>query len=385
VIWSMEFNLGGNKGITLPAGQCIKDDVKCCPTAPDCCASGAPSKADAAKVTATVPAPKPADGAGVTPVYIVNPVCDHVTAAKTTHGVIVASAPASSCCATPAACGSCSGQGAAVAVEVPEIGCQEIAGEWLIPKDGILLVSFGPHTVADKDGKAVIRERLAIIEAEESDETVVLPQPSPSAAWRVVPNTDSARWYGPALMVPAVPGLPITVPAPPTPGSVPPPTLPPAAGVPAAMPPMPSRSIPQGIHADGKAADLPPLPADEADDDDDGASESAEARPSPQMKRPRHPERSEEARSRKRPSTTDAAMKKAQFSLADLPAIPSLFQPAPTVGLQFLLPIKPVSFKLPFNRRLEIEVYGRVVRSPEPARSSADLVTKPGNRETTTK
>ena len=31
-------------------------------------------------------------------------------------------------------------------VEVPEIGSQEIAGEWLIPNDGILLVSFGPHT-----------------------------------------------------------------------------------------------------------------------------------------------------------------------------------------------------------------------------------------------
>ncbi len=29
----------------------------------------------------------------------------------------------------------------------------------------------------------------------------------------------------------------------------------------APMPPVPSRSIPQGYHIDGKAADLPPLPA----------------------------------------------------------------------------------------------------------------------------
>ena len=44
-----------------------------------------------------------------------------------------------------------------------------------------------------------------------------------------------------------------------------------------------------------------------------------------------------------------------------------MFQSGPSVGLQFLLPIKPVSFRLPFNRRLEIEIYGRVVRNPEPA------------------
>jgi hypothetical protein len=54
------------------------------------------------------------------------------------------------------------------------------------------------------------------------------------------------------------------------------------------------------------------------------------------------------------------------------------------VGLQFLLPIQPVSLKLPFNRRLEIEIYGRVVRNTEPA-ASADLVAKPGNGEKTTK
>ena len=41
-------------------------------------------------------------------------------------------------------------------------------GEWLIPRGEALLVSFGAHTVADKDGKAVVKERLAIIEADEA-------------------------------------------------------------------------------------------------------------------------------------------------------------------------------------------------------------------------
>ena len=60
---------------------------------------------------------------------------------------------------------------------------------------------------------------------------------------------------------------------------------------------MPSRTIPQGIHADGKPAELPPLPADEADDD--SSSESAEPMPSPQTKKPL----------RAKPATDSAASK----------------------------------------------------------------------------
>ncbi len=75
---------------------------------------------------------------------------------------------ASTCCttSTEAASKPKSDEVHTVSIEVPEIASSAIAGEWLIPNDGILLVSFGPHTVAGKDGKAVIRERLAIIEAE---------------------------------------------------------------------------------------------------------------------------------------------------------------------------------------------------------------------------
>jgi hypothetical protein len=256
-------------------------------------------------------------------------------------------------------------------VEVPEIGSQEIAGEWLIPNDGILLVSFGPHTVADKDGKATIRERLAILEATEAEAAPVAPAPQP-AIWGPLPPGPGL--IGPPIHIQTVTGvtpLPV-VPPPPAPMAVPPPNA--AAAPVAPMPPIPGRSIPQGYHSDGRAADLPPLPPEEADDDD--ADDSAETRPSPQMKKPRP---QGETRTEKPQPSADAAMKKAQFSIStNFPAIPTLFQPAPAVGLQFLLPIKPVSFKLPFNRRLEVEIYGRVVRAPEPAQSSADLATKGG-------
>ncbi|MFO0890502.1 MAG: hypothetical protein U0790_15335 [Isosphaeraceae bacterium] len=81
---------------------------------------------------------------------------------------------ANTCTATHQAEAPCCKSGAKAAaperrvqVQIPEIGRGEIAGEWLIPRDEVLLVGFGPHTIADKDGKAVVRERLAVITAEE--------------------------------------------------------------------------------------------------------------------------------------------------------------------------------------------------------------------------
>ena len=307
---------------------------------------------------------------------------DAATKKAAFHAEACAAAPA--CCAASTGAASCTAEATAkVAVDVPEIGSQEIAGEWLIPRDGILLVSFGPHTVADKDGKAVIRERLAIVKADEADGPI-----GP-------PTLHAAVWGSPMFNLPAPP-VPVPPPAPllhapeaagPSPYPVPEPTVVPApagaAAAAAAMPPMPSRSIPQGYHTDGKAADLPPLPPEEADEhEDEASSDSAETRPSPQAKRPKHPGTSK--KSKPQPSS-DTAMRKAQYSISNFPSLPSVFQPAPTVGLQFLVPIKPVSLKLPFNRRLELEVYGRVVHAPEPDRGTADLATKPANSGVTTK
>jgi hypothetical protein len=39
--------------------------------------------------------------------------------------------------------------------------------------------------------------------------------------------------------------------------------------------------------------------------------------------------------------------------------------PTPSSGFQFLMPIKPLSLKLPFGQKLEVEVIGRVVADSE--------------------
>ena len=41
-------------------------------------------------------------------------------------------------------------------VQVPEISQAKVEGEWLIPNNGVLLVSLGVKTVADDQGKAVV-------------------------------------------------------------------------------------------------------------------------------------------------------------------------------------------------------------------------------------
>ena len=268
VTFKWEWNLGG---VAAAPGQYIHDDVKFFPTGPDSCR--------AATRTATKRT-RDAGRAATDP------------ASKATGGVVAASVPAPDCCSTTATLllvlqGRRGGERSRV--EVPEIGSQEIAGEWLIPKDGILLVSFGPHTVADKDGKAVVRERLAIVEAEESAEPAAMPAPLPRScprpgSWsrRCPPSGYSADARRPRCRHPPVAGAcrgRSRADASPGPAEMPM----------APMPPVPSRSIPQGYHIDGRAADLPPLPPEENDDDDD-ASESAEPRPSPQTRKSRQPE-----------------------------------------------------------------------------------------------
>jgi hypothetical protein len=239
-------------------------------------------------------------------------------------------------CDAVAACGQ-SAQGGKhdsvrqVAIEVPEIGDQEVVGEWLIPHGEALLVSFGVHTVADTNGKAVLKERLAIIEADELTDASAVQRASESAT----------------PLVPAAVG-----------GLVPPPLLPaPISKIPMPTPPAPSRSIPQGYHTDGTPANLPPLPTDESDADW-SSSDSSEPIPSPQTKKPQPP---------KPAPAADSGARKAVFTLPKSPTVflPSIFLPSPSIGFQFLLPVKPLSLRLPFNQRLEIEIYGRMVPDGE--------------------
>jgi len=221
-----------------------------------------------------------------------------------------------------------------VAIEIPEIGSQEVLGEWLIPRGESLLVSFGAHTMAGKNGKAIVKERLAIVGAEEVSEASAVHRASVAAS--------------PAPL--AVQGLP-QIPFPPTPmAQIPFPPVP-ISQIPMPAPPAPSRSIPQGYHADGTPADLPPLPADETDADS-SESDSSEPMASPQTKKAQQPK-----------PTADSGANKAAFALPKSPAVflPSVFLARPSVGFQFLLPLSPLSLKLPFNQRLEIEIYGRMV------------------------
>ena len=137
-------------------------------------------------------------------------------------------------------------------------------------------------------------------------------------------------------------------------------TTAPAAKMP--MPALPDRSFPQGVHVDGSKAKLPALPDDEMEEES-ADSESAEPLPSPQTKKPR----------KNTPApASDSGTTKASFTQPKSSTVflPSVFLPGASVGFQFLLPLKPLSLRLPFNQRLEIEVFGRVV--PDTRASASD-------------
>jgi len=143
-------------------------------------------------------------------------------------------------------------------IQVPEVSQSgEVGGEWMLPKGGALVVSLGAHTAADADGRAVVRERLAVVEA----------WPSPAAAGpsvtvagkvdgrpRSVPEIlRGVMTTEPDRVVPASPRVPGRKPTLPVgnPGS--------SVYVPAA-PRVPSRSLPVPVGLAGETVSLPPLP-----------------------------------------------------------------------------------------------------------------------------
>jgi hypothetical protein len=230
-------------------------------------------------------------------------------------------------------------------LRIPEIGRGAIAGEWIIPRDEILLVAFGPHTVADKDGKAVVRERVAVISAEEFAH----------------PRTESDQEQIPPPLT--VPKLARSAAAATAPAS-------PAPGLP--MPTMPSRTLPQGVNTDGTTAELPPLPDETAEESP--ADASSEPRPSPQAKRPR-PEAEAEAETPSPPTAKPSATRDGKAAKTSFSLPRGLFRPAglPAIGipnLQFTMPLKPFELKLPLNQKLQLELIGRVVPDTEPATES---------------
>ena len=115
----------------------------------------------------------------------------------------------------------------AFTIEVPEVFLSQVEGEWFVPNDGILLVSLGVNTVADADGKAVVQERLAILDfARPCDEACVVPTATT-----------------PACQVEMVQVGNLT------------------------MPRVPDRSIPEAVDQDGQVFELPPLPEAYASND----------------------------------------------------------------------------------------------------------------------
>lgn len=51
------------------------------------------------------------------------------------------------------------------AYQVPEVVEETVAGEWLIPKDGWLVIGMGPRTITEKDGKTAVRERVVVVQS----------------------------------------------------------------------------------------------------------------------------------------------------------------------------------------------------------------------------
>src|SRR5262249_7805612 len=156
---------------------------------------------------------------------------------------------------------------------------------------------FGPHTVADKDGKAIVRERLALITAEALADPPLSVQP-------MVPPRQRPKGV-----------LPAPASALPTPG-------------------LPSRSLPQGVHVDGTPADLPPLPGEDMAPKSPG--DSADPRPSPQ-KKGSQPGAGPAA---KPAAPEDSKAAKAAFTfpkgLFQQPGLPQVGLPS----LQFMMPLK---------------------------------------------
>ncbi|AGA30279.1 hypothetical protein [Singulisphaera acidiphila] len=118
-------------------------------------------------------------------------------------------------------------------LDVPEVVKGTLEGEWLIPNSGVLVASLGAHTIDDGNGKAVIRERLMLIEA-----APVTPRTTVDLSQAL---SRSFTFVAPARVstIPMPNHLPI---------------------MPGRVPIAPSRSLPIARAADGTPVPLPPLP-----------------------------------------------------------------------------------------------------------------------------
>jgi hypothetical protein len=105
-------------------------------------------------------------------------------------------------------------------VQIPEVTRASVAGEWLIPNNGVLIVSLGVKTAADDKGMAVVRERVALVEACDTRDL------GTNGVCKMITGTQVAPFQHTKLSAPVVPG----------------------------------RSMPEAIDPNGNVVDLPPLP-----------------------------------------------------------------------------------------------------------------------------
>ena len=197
-------------------------------------------------------------------------------------------------------------------MQVPEVSKSKVDGEWLIPNDGVLLMSLGVHTFADAQGMAVVRERLVILEVQPKTALTVktiapeyanIPEAIVDARFEPTPIGISqdyerrSRYVGPARAVDVQ-----------------------TAQV--AMPPLPSRSTPKAIDATGKLVDLPPLPEGLASTELD-QFQPASNQPSPQMRIPGG-------------ATTDAQLARTALEDDSPTNLPVFEDETPTGGIRFL-------------------------------------------------
>jgi len=287
-------------------------------------------------------------------------------------------------------------------LDVPEVAARQVAGEWLIGPEECLIISFGVHTQADREGRAVATEKLMIVSAHELTATGQALRAAKSAALLNQPRTHAIplgevaddlnrgerRWNpveasdrpggskAPAPIALAASSAPSIIP-PPAPIAIAPSLLEGAfhlnpSGRPNELsakmedpasetvrsPRIPSRTIPQGVHKDGKLAALPPLPKEAIEDDEP----SSEPRPSPQTPRPADPS------AKPTPTSDPQTVRTSDTSSAHLffELGPTAFSSSSNVLLRFTVPIQKFTIPLPLNKKLELEVLGQVVDSNDP-------------------
>lgn len=184
--------------------------------------------------------------------------------------------------------------------QVPEVHTATVRGEWLIPKDGALIVSTGVHSRDPGADKAPVCERVFVIEARSAaapamdadfqagvgagllDSELRHHTVAGMLADRRILVLPAGGRLDVSITPTAVPAIPIAGLLSTEPVALAPSTIPAHAGGSRPMPTLPSRALPRGVSPDGTPAPPPPLPDAETasyEEESDDAHPSPQARP----------------------------------------------------------------------------------------------------------